>query len=177
MPWPKDAKDPMERLLARVEKVTESGCWIYMGSLNKLGYGRMSIGSRTDGTQRKAASVHRIAYELLRGPIPPGLDIDHLCRVRCCVNPDHLEPVSERVNIIRGQSPSAINAAKTECPRCGGPYRGRNRGGRVCPKCDYAYRKVANRLPHRIENTRRRSREQKARASLRRKAAAQEGAK
>lgn len=76
-----------------------SGCWIWIGELNHSGYGMID---------RKKA--HRAVYEHFVGPIPDGLTIDHLCRVRCCVNPDHLEPVTNRENILRGQS------AKTGLP-------------------------------------------------------------
>ncbi|WP_420716357.1 HNH endonuclease signature motif containing protein [Streptomyces sp. H27-H1] len=65
--------------------------------------------------------AHRAAYELERGSIPEGADLDHLCRIRSCVNPWHLEPVSERENALRGNGPTGINARKTSCPS-GHPY-------------------------------------------------------
>jgi uncharacterized Zn finger protein (UPF0148 family) len=162
MPRPDQAVNPCVRVLAMTEKVTESGCWIFMGNINRLGYGRTSIGSRSDGTRRSAASAHRVVYEGLRGPIPDGLTLDHRCRVRCCVNPDHLEPVTQAENNRRGTSPSAVNGAKPICPKCGGAYRSRRRGGRLCPKCDTTYRVEATRRPHRIEATRARERRHKA---------------
>jgi len=74
-------------------------CWVWTGSKDRAGYGR---------TWRSTAPfpAHRVAYELLVGPIPAGLVIDHLCRNPACVNPDHLEPVTHRVNILRGHAPS-----------------------------------------------------------------------
>ena len=80
-------------------------CWLWQGYRNDRGYGR--IGSKI---------AHRIIYELLVGPIPVGLTLDHLCRVRHCVNPAHLEPVDNKTNILRGVSFSAINAKKETCP-------------------------------------------------------------
>lgn len=70
-------------------------CWIWKGPLNKWGYGRVRSG-------KYQVSVHRFEYEKARGPIPEGLDLDHLCRVRRCGNPGHMEPVTEAVNTRRG---------------------------------------------------------------------------
>ena len=75
--------------------VTEDGCWIWTTSLNPDGYGRVWF----DG---KTRSPHRVVYELLVGPIPAGLELDHLCRNRPCVNPAHLEPVTHGENMRRG---------------------------------------------------------------------------
>ena len=69
--------------------------------------------------------VHRFVYERLVGKIPEGLQIDHLCRVRHCANPAHMEAVTQRENILRGMSPAAENARKTHCPQ-GHPYEGEN---------------------------------------------------
>lgn len=89
--------------------VDANGCWIWQGEITANGYGRFSVGSRN-------LLAHRWAYEQARGPIGDGLTIDHLCRVKSCVNPDHLEPVTIRDNILRcPDAPAAINAAKTEC--------------------------------------------------------------
>jgi hypothetical protein len=85
--------------------------------------------------------VHRIAYEAERGSIPEGLVLDHLCRNRGCVNPWHLEPVTNIQNVMRGVSAFAINARKTECPQ-GHPYDDENtrieRGSRICQTCKLA---------------------------------------
>lgn len=82
----------------------DSGCWEWDGRLNADGYGMI-------GQQR----VHRVVYELLVGPIPEGLTIDHLCRVRHCAFPDHLEPVTRGENVLRGEGASGMNARKTHC--------------------------------------------------------------
>jgi hypothetical protein len=69
--------------------------------------------------------AHRFAYSVLVGPIPDGLQIDHLCRNEMCVNPEHLEPVTQRINMLRGTGPQAVNAQKTHCPK-GHPLSGNN---------------------------------------------------
>jgi hypothetical protein len=78
-----------------------TGCWIWLGHINSKGYG-------------KAAHewAHRLSFLLHRGPIPENLELDHKCRLRCCVNPDHLEAVTHLVNVRRGQS-----AKQTHCKR------------------------------------------------------------
>ena len=104
------------RLRTRVERNMSClpdlpGCWIWTGKLVN-GYGSMNthIGGKHTGLP-----AHRVVYELLVGPIPEGLTLDHLCRVRCCVNPNHLEPVTDKVNILRGTGMSARNIKKTHC--------------------------------------------------------------
>lgn len=99
-----------ERFWMRVEKGQSGECWRWTGFIDDSGYGTM----RVEGKKQK---VHRYAYGLLVGPIPTGLTLDHLCRVRACVNPNHLEPVTHRENVLRGSGPSAKNARKTHCPR------------------------------------------------------------
>jgi HNH endonuclease len=98
-----------ERFWARVQK-TET-CWLWIGADNGSGYGRFYP------APRQSVAAHRFAYELLVGPIPEGLQLDHLCRNPPCVNPAHLEPVTNRENSLRGISPLADNARKTHCPR------------------------------------------------------------
>lgn len=103
----------MSDLRARVESkiaIAESGCWEWTGGLGSAGYGRITFGGKRDG-------AHRVSYELYVGPIPAGLEIDHLCRNRKCVNPDHLEPVTRRVNLLRGETIAAKHAIKTHCMR------------------------------------------------------------
>lgn len=80
-----------------------TGCWLWTAAVRN-GYGRMTVRRATHKT-----AAHRVAYEVFVGPIPHGMTLDHLCRVRCCVNPEHLEPVTMRENIRRGTSPVAQN--------------------------------------------------------------------
>lgn len=121
-----------ERFWARVEVGHPLGCWEWVGALTDKGYGVTKWGGRHRPT-------HRVAYELLKGPIPDGLHIDHLCRVRHCVNPDHLEPVPLVENVLRGAGAPAVNARKTHCIR-GHAFTPENtfhtrRGGRECRIC------------------------------------------
>ncbi len=85
-----------------------SGCWLWIGTVKPSGYGTFSFDA---GCVR----AHRLAYDALVGQVPLGLDLDHLCRVRSCVNPAHLEPVTRRENLHRGETQIARNAAKTHC--------------------------------------------------------------
>lgn len=97
-----------DRLLEKVE-LRPDGCWAWLASRTDDGYGRIWL----DGKQRRA---HRVAFELWVGPIPDGREIDHLCRVRECVNPDHLEPVTPWENLRRSPVQfAAVNARKTVC--------------------------------------------------------------
>jgi len=113
------------RFWARVDR-QEAGCWNWTGALNSAGYGHVG---RDGGVRR----THRVAYELLVGPIPEGLHLDHLCRNRACCNPEHLEPVTNAENIRRAA------AAKTHCKN-GHPYTAENvyvrpTGSRYCTPC------------------------------------------
>jgi hypothetical protein len=99
---------------------------------NSNGYGQIKDG-------KGMVYAHRYAYELLVGPIPPGTELDHLCRVRHCVNPAHLEAVAHRDNLLRGDTIPGRNARKTECPR-GHLFEAENTyrdtlGRRKCREC------------------------------------------
>lgn len=118
------ARPVAERFDLYVER-TES-CWLWTGQLDAKGYGRISAGS-----PRRKVLAHRVAYELFIGPIPDGLPLDHLCRIRRCVNPRHLEPVTQLENMRRTR--------RTHC-RQGHPLTPENTlhslGHRRCRRCN-----------------------------------------
>lgn len=106
-----------ERLRSKIAAEPNSGCWLWEGKIAKrTRYGVVYL----DGRHQYA---HRAVYSLLVGPIPQGLQIDHLCRVRACVNPDHLEPVTQHENLLRGAGHIHRNGI---CAHCGTEMRGRS---------------------------------------------------
>lgn len=122
----------LTRLFSKIEikedlEFNGSYCWVWTRYSNQGGYGRVSLNN-----ERHVA--HRAFYQLMVGPIPKGLELDHLCRVRNCCNPEHLEPVTPRENCMRGESLASINAKKTTCGKCGGPYSFKGKH-RVCYPC------------------------------------------
>ncbi|MEV8638093.1 HNH endonuclease [Streptosporangium sp. NPDC051023] len=120
----------------------DRGCWLWDKPHPDSGYGQFAGGT-----------AHRWSYEFFRTDIPDGLDIDHLCRNRACVNPWHFDPVPTAVNVLRGEGPSAINARKTHCIRGHAftvantyvpPKRPRSRGCRACRRLQAAKRRKNN---------------------------------
>lgn len=116
------------------DKVEATGfCWLWTGYVRRTGYGAV-------GFEGRKWLVHRLAYEILVGPIPDGLVIDHLCRVKHCVNPDHLEPVTAEENTRRGFGVGAKFSRRTHCLN-GHEWTEENtgmRGGkwRYCKSCE-----------------------------------------
>lgn len=145
------ARPAEERFWEKVSQEPMSGCWLWTGAVDR-GYGQFSAHA---GQHAKA---HRFSYELLRGPIPKGLDLDHLCRVRCCVNPAHLEPVTRKENLRRsplvparvgGIAMGKITSARTHC--CNGhEYKigtfWSGRGYRECKLCCYESKRRRRKL-------------------------------
>lgn len=118
----------LARFWDKVEKTPM--CWLWLGATSK-GHGRITIDYQTRG-------AHVVSWEMVNGPVPDGLELDHLCRNRACVNPAHLETVTRRVNVLRGEGLAAINVRKTHCPK-GHEYtadntmwQGRRRFCRIC---------------------------------------------
>lgn len=121
---------PLDRLLAR-RTIDDNGCWVISGADKTTGYVRFKIDGRS-------VRVHRWAYEHFVGPVAEGLVLDHLCRNRACANPDHLEPVTFRENVLRGAGPTALNASKSFCDRghdLTDAYIVPSTGSRQCLKC------------------------------------------
>lgn len=114
-----------------------NGCIEWQAGTNHVGYG---VFHPYTTTSNRKVYAHRWSYEQRHGPIPEGMHLDHLCRNTLCVNPDHLEAVPPAVNLLRGISPTAINARKTECHK-GHPLSGANlyitpsSGSRNCREC------------------------------------------
>lgn len=128
----------IERLARYLKHDVKTGCWVWIGRLDKDGYaGQFKIGSRADGT-RRLVRVHRFVYAVLVEPIPEGFVIDHLCRNRACQNPFHMEPVTPEENTRRGE-----RATKTHCHRghllAGENLRRSSSGARVCRTCFREY--------------------------------------
>ncbi|CAE6713637.1 hypothetical protein R75461_01178 [Paraburkholderia nemoris] len=134
-----------ELIESRVERIPECGCWIWIGALfENSGYARV----KRDGKDQVA---HRAIYEEIAGPVEPELELDHLCRVRCCVNPSHVEPVTGRVNVLRGETIVRENWRKTHCHK-GHPLFGENLfvrrdGRRRCRTCERATQKKIKKNP------------------------------
>ncbi|NUP33639.1 MAG: HNH endonuclease [Streptomycetaceae bacterium] len=114
---------------------TDEGCWLYTGRLLPNGYGVVS-------ESRKTVYVHRLTFGYFKADIPDGLVIDHLCRNRACCNPEHLDAVTQRVNVHRGDSHVAQQAKKRKCIRghdlSGDNVRVSRSGKRECKTCHRA---------------------------------------
>lgn len=126
---------PQDRFMARVLKSAD-GCWLWQGPLNKGGYGQFYL----DGQQGHA---HRAAYKMFVAPVPDGMVVDHICRVRACVNPVHLRPLTNAENVLIGVGITAKNLTKTHCKR-GHELAGDNLipnkdSKRICRTCHYAH--------------------------------------
>ena len=132
------------RFWSKVKPADFLDCWEWMGRRDRNGYGDFATHGRT-------FKAHRVSWATVNGPIGEGLHVDHLCRNPSCVNPAHLEPVTPRVNILRGEAFSAVHARKTHCPR-GHEYNLENtyfrkdrRGRRQCRVCSQEAKELQRR--------------------------------
>lgn len=117
MPRP---RPPLDRFAEKIA-LADNGCLVWVACTTGT-YGVFKLGPEHG---RRQIYAHRWSYEYHVGPIPDGLEVDHLCRNVLCVNPEHLEPVTPRVNVLRSANPSAVNAQKTHCIH-GHPFSGSN---------------------------------------------------
>lgn len=119
------------RFWLKVERDEQTRCWQWVASKNSSGYG-------TFGVKRRIVATHRLTFSIFNGPLDSSLEIDHLCRNRACCNPAHLEQVTKRTNVLRGENNAAQNARKSVC-KAGHPLEGenvyQNGNRRICKAC------------------------------------------
>ncbi len=133
----------IERFWRYVDKSAAAPCWRWTGCLAGGGYGQIR-----DLALKRAVYAHRVSYEHARGPVPADMTLDHLCRNRWCVNPEHLEIVTRGENVMRGVGFAPVNARKTHCPR-GHEYTAENTrhnsatGHRFCRQCHQMRKRAA----------------------------------
>lgn len=135
-------KSSRELFMAKVLVEPSTGCWIWQGRINPNGYGQLT-------RKRTSLYAHRYAYESMVGEIPIGTELDHLCRVRSCCNPAHLEPVTRQVNSLRGIGPGLTTLRKFTVQHCkkGHEFTADNTrwtktGWRRCRQCESDYKKI-----------------------------------
>lgn len=137
-----------DRLIAQCEPVTETGCWVWMGFILPNGYARIGSG----GHSGKMLYAHRVSYEVFNGPIEEGKEIDHKCKVRCCVNPSHLRVASRMENFLWSDHASSIAFRNKTCTK--GHDRSEE-NTRVCKRTGNLTCRVCARIADRARQPRR----------------------
>lgn len=140
-PIPSLSESDLVRFQSNFIRGNPDECWEWRGAPTQFGYGSFSICGR-------GYPAHRVSYAVAKGTVDPTLTLDHLCRNRCCVNPNHLEPVTNRENLLRGYGPSGLNARKDYCDHGheltpANIYEQPSRPGyRLCRLCRQTHRKT-----------------------------------
>lgn len=136
---PLQSREISARFAEKVRVNPLTGCWIWRAYSTKTGYAQFQAPDLNTGESR-LQYAHRVAYESIHGPVPEGFELDHLCARRNCVNPAHLEPVTRKENLMRGDTLPAARAAQTHCQRGhelsgDNVYTNPSQGSRTCRIC------------------------------------------
>lgn len=150
--------DELQQRVKRNIKIDVKGCWVWQRTISKNGYGGAWL--KTGYRQGINTSAHRVSYLAFKGEIPARYQIDHLCKVRSCVNPEHLEAVTPRENVMRSDAKFKEQMRRTHCPQGheytveNTYYRPSRAGGvcRNCKQCFYERNKARYELRKKIEN-------------------------
>lgn len=147
---------PSERFHDKYAIDASTGCWIWTAWRNNQGYGTIGISPALSGGP-KQVYAHRLSYEMHKGPIPPGLVIDHICNNPACVNPEHLQAITQKANIDRSSHPSVQRRLAGRCIRGHdmtdptNVYMRPDNGRKACKACyairDEAARRKAGKMP------------------------------
>lgn len=144
----------IDRMATKYQVNNETGCWDWTASKSHFGYGRIRL---TENGRSVVRYAHRVMYELIKGHVAAGLDLDHLCRNPSCINPAHLEPVTRQVNVIRGINPQLSRDRKLSRTTCqhGHPYTPENTY--IHPDLGFRKCRTCGREQHRESDARRRA--------------------
>lgn len=146
-PRPNNGSVPLSIEWIRSNTIARGECWIWVGTTDDKGYGRVRTGKRLKRT-------HQVTFALVGGVVPAGMMLDHKCRTPACCNPDHLEPVTNQENVRRGNSLVYVGGV---CPRCGSANLRAARWGHRCSECVKRYEQRPERVKARQEYEQRRA--------------------